>query len=126
MRIVERTGDRRDYRCYLICWHTSRIPVTQQARCVGSVDVVHRDPQLAVELASIIHAHDVRMPKRGSEVRFPDESLAVVLVTGHIGTQNLERVAARQPRMLGEVYLTHPPRPQQADDCVPGEYLTVR
>jgi hypothetical protein len=40
-----------------------REPAGEEARRVKSVDVVHRDPQLALVLAAVVHAHDVRMPK---------------------------------------------------------------
>jgi hypothetical protein len=33
--------------------------------------------------------------------------------------------ASGQPRVLREIHLTHAPRPQEADDGVPGKNLTV-
>ena len=34
----------------------------RQLGCVGAVDVVHHDPQLADVLASVIYSDDVGMP----------------------------------------------------------------
>ena len=45
------------------CWASRRVLFAQQRRGVGAVDVVHRDPQLAVELAAVVHPDDVRMPQ---------------------------------------------------------------
>ncbi len=93
--VVERPGDRFDDVCDLLCRHADRILVAQQARCVGAVDEVHRDPQLPVELASVVDAHDVRVPQRGSQVRLSDEALAVCGVGGNVVVQYLERLEAR-------------------------------
>jgi hypothetical protein len=38
--------------------HAGGIVVTHQLRGVGAVDVIHRDPQLIVELAAIVNADD--------------------------------------------------------------------
>jgi hypothetical protein len=35
----------------------------EEASRVKSLDVVHRDPQLAVVLTPVVDAHDVRMPQ---------------------------------------------------------------
>ncbi len=42
-----------------------------EAGGIEPVDVVHRDPQLTVGLATVVHADDVGMPERRSKVGFP-------------------------------------------------------
>jgi hypothetical protein len=43
--------------------HTRRVAIRKQARRVETIDEVHRDPQLAVGLTAVMHAHDMRMPE---------------------------------------------------------------
>jgi hypothetical protein len=67
--------------------------------CVDALDVVHCDPQVAIELAAIMHPDDVRVPQRRGEIRFAVESLAEVAVDGHcLGKHPLpgRRIARRQ------------------------------
>src|ERR1700694_6319523 len=66
------------------------------------------------------------MPKGRREVGLPDEPGAVFLVDRPFGRQKLQSVAPWQSRMLREINLAHPPRPEQAHDREPGEGRTVR
>jgi hypothetical protein len=72
-----------------------------------------------------MHADDVRMKQRGGQLGFAVEPTPEFGVGRDIGRQDLERVVTRQPRMLGQVDLAHPPRPKQPDNPVPGEHLTA-
>ena len=42
--------------------HACRVPLLDQLGRVGAVDVVHRDPQLAVVVASVMDSDNVGMP----------------------------------------------------------------
>jgi hypothetical protein len=42
--------------------HTCGVALLNQLGCVGAVDVVHRDLQLAVVFTAIVYADDVGMP----------------------------------------------------------------
>src|SRR5271166_6915389 len=64
------------------------------------------------------------MPQLGRQVRLSDESPAIVLVSGHIGAQNLEGVSAGQAWVLGEIDLAHSSGPEQLDDGVPRKHIT--
>ncbi len=50
------------------------------------------------------------------------EARAVVSVSGQVGRQDLERVQARQSRVLGKVDLTHAAAAEQAQDAVVREH----
>lgn len=58
----------------------------------------------------VMDGDDVWAPQRRGQVGLPVEPLAKLGVGRHIGRENLERVAARQPWVLGQVDLTHRPR----------------
>ena len=55
--------------------HTDGIAIMHQLRGVCSVDVVHRDPELIVELTAIVHTHDVEVKQLRRQVRLTDEPL---------------------------------------------------
>ena len=97
LMIVESLGPR----------HSGRVAAAQQLRGVGSLDVIHRQPQLALVLAAVVDADDVRMPQLGGEVRFAAETLPELEVRGQRGRQDLEGVAAGESRVLCQVDLTH-------------------
>ena len=70
VRVVERLGDRGDDLGDLVAPACpSRYASRSRLRRVGAVDVVHRDPQLTVELAAVVHADDVRVPQRRRRCR---------------------------------------------------------
>ena len=66
-----------------------------QSGRVGALDVVHRDPEVTVELAAVVHRDDVGMPQRGGQVGFAIESLAEFGVGGCPLRQDLERIKTR-------------------------------
>ena len=126
MGVVERVGHAATIVGDVGARHPVGITVVQQAAGVGAVDVVHGDPQLAVGLAPVVHADDVRMPQRRSDVGLAVEPLAVLGVRRHLGPQHLQRVVAGQARMLDEVDLTHAARAEAPDDGVAGERRSPR
>ena len=121
MGVVERAGDRGDDRTDVVVGHAAMEAVPHQPGGVGALDVVHRDPQVTVELAAVVHRDDVRMPQRGGQIGFAIESFAEFLVGRRPFAQDLQRVTARQPGMLGEVNVGHPAGPQWPQDGVAGE-----
>ena len=54
------------------------------------------------------------------------ESLPIFAFRADRRRQHLERVAARQPGMLGQIDLTHPACAQRPQDRVSGDHLAVR
>jgi hypothetical protein len=80
---------------------------------------------LAVVFASVVDAHDVRMPQVGCQVGLAVESGAVLRVGRHVCREHLQRIATRQPRMLGQIDLAHASRAEQAHDSETGENRTV-
>src|SRR3546814_8753615 len=64
-------------------------PYTTLFRSVGSLDVLHGDPQLAgVGLAAAEHAHDVGMFEPGGDVGFVEELGANVVAAGGVGLKH--------------------------------------
>ncbi len=124
VRIVERLGDRGDDVEDFLFGHAVRVAVAQQLGRVRPVHVVHRDPDLAVHVATVVHPDDVRVPQRRGEVGFAVEPLPVLVVGADVGRQHLERIAPGQSRMLGEVDLAHASGAQKPHDGVAREGLT--
>lgn len=60
--VVECLSDCRNDSEYLDGWHAVWVAVPQKLGGVFTVDIVHRDPQLAVVLTAVVDGHDVRMP----------------------------------------------------------------
>src|SRR6478672_7799450 len=60
--VVEPTYHGSDDAHDLLDWHPGGVTAGEEARRSLTVDVVHRDPQLAVVLAAVVHADDMRMP----------------------------------------------------------------
>jgi hypothetical protein len=93
---------------------------------VGTVDVVHRDPQLAVDIAAVVHLDDVRMPQRGRHVGLSVEAHPIFAVCAYRRRQHLERVEAGQAGVLSQVDLAHAAGAERSHDGVPGELLPLR
>ena len=123
MRVIQRVGDRRDDLEHLLRRHPGAVPTSQQVRHVGALHILHRKPQLPVELATIVDTDDVRMGQPRRHVGFPAEPLPVLVVGGELRGQDFQRVVAGQPRMLSEVHLTHAAGPEKPHDRVSGEHI---
>ena len=124
MRIVESLGDAGDDVEYVLLGHALGVAVTQQLGCICAVHVVHGDPDLAVHVAAVVNADDVRVPQRRGEVGFPVESPPVLVVGADVVAQHLERVAPGQARVLGQVDVAHASGTQKPHDGVVREGLT--
>ena len=85
MGVIERVSDSGDDLEHLGFRHPGWIPAAQQLGGVGSLDVVHRQPQLAFEFAAVVDADDVGMPQLRGDVGFAAESLPVLVVRGQRG-----------------------------------------
>ena len=68
--VVECGGDTGDDVAYVVYRHPGRVAAFEQLRGVGAVDVVHRDPEVTIDLAAIVHRDDVRVPQRAGQVGF--------------------------------------------------------
>ncbi|OBA64700.1 hypothetical protein A5647_24820 [Mycobacterium sp. 1100029.7] len=80
MCVVEGTGDRRHDAGRLLNRHSCWIPIGEKPRSVEAVYIIHRDPQLAAFLATVVHTDNVRMPESRGEISFPVEPGAVLRV----------------------------------------------
>ena len=85
MGVIERVSNSGDDLEHLGFRHPGWIPAAQQLGGVGSLDVVHRQPQLALELAAVVDTDDVGMPQLRGDVGFAAESLPVLVVRGQGG-----------------------------------------
>src|SRR5271166_217124 len=59
MGVIERVSDCGDDLEYLGFRHPGWVPAAQQLGGVGSLDIVHRQPQLSLELAAVVDADNV-------------------------------------------------------------------
>ena len=62
--VVERTCHSGDDRQHHVDWHSGGVAVGEQAARVLTVDKVHRQPELAVVFAPVMHANDVGVIER--------------------------------------------------------------
>jgi hypothetical protein len=85
MGVIERVSDGGDDLEYFGFRHPGWIPGAQQLGRVGSLDIVHRKPQLSFELAAVVDADNVGMPQLRGDVCFTAQSLPVLLVRGERG-----------------------------------------
>jgi hypothetical protein len=80
MAEVEGIGDRRhDFR-HIFLGHAAAVPLANQPTCVGAIDVVHRDPEPAVELATIENANNMGMPQGRGQFGLAGESRPELVV----------------------------------------------
>jgi hypothetical protein len=91
------------YRDHLLDGQSSGMRFGQMTSSIGSVDELHRDPQLAGKLAAVVDADNVGMPQPRSQVGFAREPLAESGILRYADRQNLQSVAAGQSWVPGEV-----------------------
>src|ERR1700757_122357 len=92
---------------------------------VAAVDVIHRDPELALELAAVVDPDDVWMPHLRGELSLAVEAQPVVVVGCQIRWQHLDCIQARQPRMLRQVDLAHGSRAESPHNGVLSKVVTL-
>src|SRR5687767_3401136 len=83
-----------------------------------AIDELHRDVVSAIVFANFKYLCNVGMTERGGRFRFTNESLHPIAIRSDVGGKNLQRYFAVEPRVLGEVHLTHPTRTEFGDDTV--------
>jgi hypothetical protein len=110
--VVERVGNRRHDFERFVRGHAERVPVPHQPSGVRALDVIHRDPELAVVLSSIMDGDDMRMPEGSGEVGFASETSPVVRIGADVGREDFQGLPLGQPGMPDEVNLAHPPSAQ--------------
>jgi len=113
VRVIQRIGDCGDDLGDLTWRQAGPVLLGEQAAGVGALDLVHRNPDLPVVFATVVHTHDVRMPEGGGDVGLSVEPLTVIRVSGHRCRQHLQRVLAGESRMLGQVDLSRTTRTQE-------------
>ena len=91
--------------------------------CVGAVDELGGDPELATGVAAVVDGDDVGMLEAGDSVGFPDEALTEAGVGGDVRAQDFEGFFAREAGVLDEVDLAHAAGAERAEDGVSGEGL---
>ena len=123
--IVERIGNRGHDVHDLFGWDSGAVLLRHQPESVGAVDELHGDPQLAVAVAAVIDRDDVGVAQCRHHLGFLVEPLAVLRVMTDLGAEHLQRIPARQARMLGQIHLAHATRAEHAQDRVAGECLAV-
>ena len=121
--VIEGRGHRGDDGAHVPHWHPGRIAGVHQLRGVGSLDIVHREPQLTVELAAIMHLRQCSGATAWRPGRLRGETSPEVAVRRYRSREDLQRVAPRQPGVLSEIDLAHPARTQQPQDGVPVKCL---
>ena len=125
VRVVQRPGHCGNDFERVLERHAPRIPVPNQLCGVGAVHVVHRNPQLAVELSAIVNGDDVWMPQSGGDVSLAVEPISEVLIRRERCGEDLDRVESRQSGVLSQINLAHPAGTEPAQNSVPGEDFSV-
>ena len=80
--------------------------------------VVHRDPQSTVQLSAVVDFDDVWVPQRRRYISLTVEPLPILVVDGECRRKHLQRVTARQPRVLGQIDNAHSPGAELTHDRV--------
>ena len=89
-------------------------------------EVLHRDVVLAVRLAKVEYAADVRMGDPRSDLRLIEKHLDVLLLLGEVPMDPFQRdqlLEARRPVNPGQVHRRHPAGSQLEAELVPSDAL---
>ena len=81
------------------------------------VQVLHRDVVGALGLAAVVDRDDVRVRERGGVLRFAAEALDELLVGGVAVVEDLDRDAAPELLVLGQVDVGHAPGARACGRC---------
>jgi hypothetical protein len=93
----------------------------EQGPKVRAADVAHRDEELPLGLARLVHRHDVGVLQTRGELGLPHEARAERIVRGELGGKDLDRNAPAETSVLGKVDNAHPAAPEQGLDPVEAE-----
>ena len=95
--------------------HGVHVPVAaDQLAQVDPVDEAHRDEELAIGFAGLVHGDHVGVLDQGRRARLTLEALAKRVVLGQLGGDQLQRHRAIERELGGPVDDPHPPRPATA------------
>jgi hypothetical protein len=106
--------------------HSSRVTLTHRSAGVEAADVFTRKPESTFEFAPIERPRDVGMFEFCGAVDILLEAVAEISICRHIGMQNLQSYLLRRSRLLGEIDVACPPRPQQSHYGESSESRAVR
>ena len=84
----------------------------------AALQVLHRDVVRALRLAAVVDRDDVRVGETGRVLRLAAEALDELLVLRVPVVEHLDRDAATELLVLGEVDVGHPAGAELADDLV--------
>ena len=93
---------------------------------IRSLDVAHRDVELAVGLTGLVDRDHVRVVDRRGELRLGQEPLAESCVLRERGHQELEGDVALQAKVLGQVDDAHPAPAEDSLDPVVDDERSAR
>jgi hypothetical protein len=108
---VERRGDRPEQAHGPI--RSERTLVRDQRPQIVPTDVAHRDEEVLLDLARLVHRHDVRVFQTGLELRLAGEPRPERVVGGELRREDLDRDAATEPAVLREIDDAHPAPTQE-------------
>ena len=84
-----------------------RLGADHQLLEVRAVHELHRDEEMAVELAKVVDRYDVGMLKRAGCLSFAEKPLAVILLSGDRGVHHLDRDRPSEHGVDGAVNGAH-------------------
>ena len=90
----------------------------QQRRQVLAVHVLHREEQLAVDLADVVDAADVRVRHLPRGAHLVVELREPRRIVRERRRQELQRDRLAEPQVVGAIDLAHAAAPEQADDAI--------
>jgi len=83
-----------------------------------ALDVLHREETVAVGLLDRVQGHDAGVVEGGDRPGLALEPLDLVRVLRGLRRKELEGHPPAQPGVLGEVDLSHPPRPEGSEEPI--------
>ncbi len=99
-------------------------PSGQDGREVLSLDVLHDDVRMGVDVEHVVDGRDVGVGETAGRGRFTVQTLARVGSAEKRGRRTLEGDAAPQPSVFGEIDLAHSPAAHALHDGVRANPLT--
>src|SRR5439155_24989139 len=85
---------------------------------VFSIDVLHREKVLTLELCDVIHAADIRVRQLPRDADLREKPLAPHRIGAQGAWKKLERDGLSQLQVVGPIDFTHAAASKQADNAV--------
>ena len=89
-----------------------RRAVTQELTQAAALDELHRDEHEIVGFLHRVEVNDIRMIEGGRGSGLMQEARSTVTRFDDVRTEKLERDAAMESRVLGDVHISHSPAPE--------------